>query len=149
MPAADYSISARSFLPRLFGAAFALNWIWEIGQIFAYSGTVEKSVREMLFFCTLASAIDALTILAIYGAAKMFFRLRDWKFYLTTVLLGALCAVIFEKVAFVLGWWNYGARMPVVPVLGVGLLPLIQLPLLTPFAIRIAGMRRAMRRKWI
>lgn len=141
----DKKSSRRSFYVYLAVIAFVLNWIWEIGQIFAYSETAEKSVREMLFFCTLAGAIDALTILGICGAAKMFFRLRDWKFYLTTVLLGALCAVIFEKIAFTFGWWNYSEQMPVVPFVGTGLLPFMQLTILAPLSIWLAARWRERR----
>lgn len=100
--------------------------------------TGEKSMLESLFFCTLASVIDALTILAIYGAATSIFDWRGWKFYLTTALFGALCAVAFEKIAFALGLWGYNERMPVVPFIGTGLLPFVQLTTLTPLAIWLA-----------
>ena len=126
--------SGRSFYIYLAVVAFALNWVWEIAQMSAYR-TAEKSWGEALFFCTLATLIDALAVLAIYGAAVFFINRRDWKFYLTAALLGAVCAVLFEKIAFAFGWWSYEKEMIVVPILGTGLLPFVQLTTLAPVSI--------------
>lgn len=129
--------SGRSFYIYLAVIAFALNWVWEIAQMPVYR-TAEKSWGEELFFCTLATVIDVLTILAIYGAAVFFITRRDWKFYLTAALLGAVCAVLFEKIAFAFGWWRYETRMIVVPILGTGILPFVQLTTLAPVSIWLA-----------
>ena len=141
------SRSSKPFPLLLFGAAFGLNWIWEIGQMFTYRAEAEKSAAEILFFCALGSLVDALTISAIYAATKMFLSPRGWKFYSMAVLLGASCAVIFEKTAFAFGWWSYNERMPIVPVVGAGLLPLVQLTLLAPLAIWIAEYQRETKRE--
>lgn len=133
--------SFKSFSFPLFAAAFGLNWIWEIGQMFAYRVETEKSVVAILFFCTLGGIVDALTISAIYAAVKRLFNLRDWKFYSAAALLGAACAILFEKIAFVFGWWSYNERMPRVPFIGTGLFPFVQLTLLAPLAIWIAERR--------
>ncbi len=124
----------RYFFVILFVCAFALNWIWEIAQLSAYQ-TTEKSILESLLFCTLASVIDALTILAIYRVAVFLFDRAAMKFYLTAALLGALWAVVFEKIAFTLGWWSYHEEMPRVPLLGTGLLPFMQLTTLAPLSM--------------
>lgn len=128
----------KSFPIRLLAVGFGLNWVWEIGQMFAYRAGAEKSVREILFFCTLGSVVDALTISAIYGTTKVFLKPHGWKFYLTAALFGAASAVVFEKLAFAFGWWSYNEEMPLVPFIGTGLLPFLQLTLLAPFAIWIA-----------
>ena len=123
---------------RLACIAFALNWVWEIVQMAAYKSS-EEAMLESLFFCTLATFIDALTILTIYAAAAAFFiDGRGWRFYLTAALLGSVFAVLFEKIAFAFGWWSYNDRMPILPVLGTGLLPLAQLTILAPLSIRLA-----------
>lgn len=54
------------------------------------------------------------------------------------MLLGALCAIGFERVAFGLGLWSYNERMIVLPVIKTGLLPFIQLMILVPLAIWLA-----------
>ena len=134
----DKKSSGRSFYVYLAVISFALNWIWEIAQMSAYR-TAEKSWGETLFFCTIATFIDVLAVLAIHGAAVFFINRRDWKFYLTAALLGAVCAVLFEKIAFAFGWWSFETRMIVVPVLGTGLLPFVQLTTLAPVSIWLAA----------
>jgi len=134
----DKKSSGRSFYVYLAVISFALNWIWEIAQMSAYR-TAEKSWGETLFFCTLATFIDVLAVLAIHGAAVFFINWRNWKFYLTAALLGAVCAVLFEKIAFAFGWWRYDEGMLVVPILGTGLLPFVQLTTLAPVSIWLAA----------
>jgi len=134
----DNKSSKRFFNVYLAAVAFVLNWIWEVAQISAYE-TAEKSIVESLIFCTLASVVDVLAILVIYGVTAFLFRRHDWKFYLITALFGALIAVLFEKIALTFGWWSYREQMTTVPLLGTGLLPFMQLVLLTPVAIWIAG----------
>ncbi|MBA4183332.1 MAG: hypothetical protein H0X49_04885 [Acidobacteria bacterium] len=134
----DKKSSERSFYVYLAVISFALNWIWEIAQMSAYR-TAEKSWGEELFFCTLATVIDVLAVLAIYGATVFFINRRNWKFYLTAALLGAVCAVLFEKIAFAFGWWRYDEGMIVVPILGTGLLPFVQLTTLAPVSIWLAA----------
>ncbi len=128
---------SKYFVVVLLISAFALNWVWEVAQSSAYQ-TAEQSMTESLFFCTLASVIDAVTILGIFIAAAFLFGRGGWKFYLTIALLGAVCAVAFEKIAFTFGWWNYHEKMPRVPLLGTGLSPFLQLTLLSPLAVWLA-----------
>jgi len=128
---------SKHFVFVLLISAFALNWVWEVAQSSAYQ-TAEQSMPESLFFCTLASVIDAVTILGIFIAAAFLFGRGGWKFYLTVALLGAVCAVAFEKIAFTFGWWNYHEKMPRVPLLGTGLSPFLQLTILSPLAVWLA-----------
>lgn len=56
--------------------------------------------------------------------------------------IGGILATGIELHALSSGRWRYSALMPVVPVLGVGLLPLLQLMLLPGLTLRIA-------RRWL
>ena len=109
--------------------------------MFAYRTGLEKSWRETVLFCTLATVIDVLVILTIYAAIKRFTDWKSWKFYLTAALLGGVFAFVFEKIAFALGLWSYNERMPVVPLLETGVLPFAQLLILVPLSIRLAETR--------
>jgi len=137
MKLSDKKSSGRSFYVYLAVISFALNWVWEIAQMSAYR-TAEKSWGEALFLCTFATVVDVLAVVAIYGAATVLFGRRGWKFYLTTSLLGAVSVVVFEKVAFAFGWWSYNKQMPVVPVIGIGILPFMQLVILAPLSVWLA-----------
>ena len=123
--------------------AFGLNWIWENGQMFAYSAEAGDSWAKSLFFCTLASIGDAIVTTAIYVFLKFLMKSRGAEFYLSAAFLGAACAVGFEWFAFRFGLWSYGERMVVLPVLGVGLLPFVQLTLLVPSAIWLTSKFKA------
>lgn len=127
--------SNRSFPAVLFAVSFGLNWIWETTQIFAYAVKLAEMWMHILLYCTLATVIDALVTIAIYGFLKLLMKPNGAKFYLAAAFFGALCAVFFEWFAFRFGLWSYGEYMPVLPVISTGLLPFVQLTLLVPLAI--------------
>ncbi len=118
----------------LFVVAFSVNWIWEVSQTFAFemSGV---SVGKMLLFCTFASVIDGIVTAAIFWVLQKLIADINWKFYLSAAVLGALCAIFFEELAFAFNLWSYAKGMPVLPFLGTGLLPFLQLMILVPAAI--------------
>lgn len=124
------------FYGLLFGIAFVLNWIWEVSQMYAFS-MGELSFLQKLLFCSLASVIDGIATIAIFWILQKLVADVNWKFYLSAAGLGAIFAIVFEQVAFTFNLWSYGEVMPVLPTLGTGLLPLTQLPLLVPAAIRL------------
>ncbi|CAN5159652.1 hypothetical protein BH20ACI1_BH20ACI1_28540 [soil metagenome] len=130
----EKSKNSFSFYVVLFAAAFGLNWIWEVSQTFAFNMN-DVSGGKMLLFCTFASVIDGLVTIAVFWILHKIFADVNWKFYLSAAVLGALTAVFFEQTAFTFGLWSYEERMPVLPVLGTGLLPFMQLTMLVPLAI--------------
>ena len=118
--------------------AFGLNWIWEIGQMFAYAADAGDSWTKSFLFCTLASVGDSIVTIAIYVFLKFLIKPDGAKFYLCAAISGALCAAGFEWFALRFGLWAYDEQMIVLPVINVGLLPFVQLTLLVPLAIRLA-----------
>jgi len=143
MPVKIYHLN-RSFFVALFVFAFGLNWLWEMLQMPAYVKTTADSWQAKVLVCTVASLIDGVITLGVYGlGAFLTGRLRwaargEWRVYLTFALGGAICAVVIEKFALAFGFWSYGDRMPILPMLGIGLLLLLQLTLLLPAALWIA-----------
>ena len=136
--------SVLSFLAALFVTAFVLNWSWEMIQVPAYATMAEFSLFERLRIVTVASFADAAITLGIYGLGALLTRQARWamkgkrKHYLVFGLLGAAAATIIELRAIASGYWAYADLMPVIPVLGVGLWPFLQLTLLVPAALWIA-----------
>ena len=135
----DAPTTDKDFYFRLAAIAFALNWVWEVLQMFAYQTKWEESWRDTALFCTLATIIDVLIILFIFKLVKKFILERGAKFYLATALLGVLSAVVIEIVAVGLGLWSYDATMPQVPLIKVGVLPFLQLMLLTPATVWLSS----------
>lgn len=128
-------------------AAFGLNWPWEMVQMPAYTELASVSWRDTVRICTVATLGDATITLGIYGVGALATgRLRwglekAWNVYATAALLGGACATAIEWRALAFGRWSYSDRMPIVPVLGVGLCPLLQLILLVPAAMWLAAWR--------
>jgi hypothetical protein len=151
--AADCPATAGSSLPwRRLGrfiaatvlASFALNEIWEMTQMSAYVETAGRSWTSTLALCTRAAVGDVGIILGISAAGALAagdpgWGLRDrWNIYATAAVLGLVYAVLMEHAALAAGRWSYTERMPVVPVLGAGLWPLLHMTLLPPLTFWIA-----------
>lgn len=151
--AGDCTSSAHSNLPWLrFGwfivitvlASLVLNEVWEMAQMSAYVETAGYSWTSTLGRCTLAAIGDVGIILGIYVTGALIARdlgwgLRGcWSMYATTAILGLAYAVLVEDAGLAAGSWSYTERMPVVPVLGVGFWPLLQMTLLPPLVFLFA-----------
>lgn len=131
----NQKISRPAFYAVLFAAAFGLNWFWEMTQMFAYQTELNKGRLEVLLTCTGASVVDAIVTVLIYVLLARLTKSNQRAFYLGAAVLGALFAVGFERLAFRFGLWSYNERMVVLPVIGTGLVPFIQLTVLVPLAI--------------
>ncbi len=127
----------------LFAVAFGLNWIWESGQMFAYTAEAGDSRAKSFLFCTLAAGADAVVTVVISIFLKSLTKPAGAKIYFSAAVSGAMCAIVFELFALRFGFWSYGERMIVLPILGVGLLPFVQLTLLVPLAIWMTGKFRS------
>jgi hypothetical protein len=139
--------SIRAFYITLFVVSFGLNWIWEVAQMFFYKVKPAEMWTHILLYCTLATVIDAFVTLISYKLTTVLVRNRyresnnEWKPYALMALFGAIWAVFFELVASEFGLWSYNERMPLVPVIKVGLSPLLQLTLLMPTALFLTKWR--------
>ena len=114
----------------------------------AFDDTAGRSWRSTAVMCTAASLVDAAATFGIYLIVALVLRRRlwglgsNWRHYLAAALLGLAVAVVIEKVTVPLGLWSYSSRMPIVPVIEVGLWPMLQLTLLVPIAIRLAAWKQ-------
>ncbi len=132
----------RFYIAALLAVSFAVNWVWEVVQMGAYAPAPGRSRGEEFLVCTLAAVGDAVLTLVVFVAVRRARRWAGdgvWKSYAAAALAGAGLAVLIEWAALAAGYWSYAPGMPRVPLLGVGLLPLIQLTLLVPFSLWAAG----------
>ena len=107
--------------------------------MFAYETKPGASPAGEFLFCALASVVDALVTVSIYGSlAQISVKARRPGFYLAAAFIGAWCAVFFELLARFFNLWSYNRRMIVIPLLETGILPFLQLTLLVPLAIWLA-----------
>lgn len=145
MRAAETARSLRWSLVALVLAAFSLNWLWEMVQMPAYAEMAGRSWWDTLQLCTVATLGDVVITFAVWGvgalaAGQVWWGVTGkWNVYATAALLGGAVAVVIEWRALASGRWSYTERMPVVPFLGVGLWPLLQLSLLVPATLWVAA----------
>ena len=137
-------LSTFTFLLRLFLVSTAINYVWEMAQMPLY--------REMPFddpmswwLCFRAGLGDGLIVILIWAVGVLLFRRRGWFLVLTAprivvlLLTGAGIAVGIEYFALIHGRWSYSPLMPLIPLLGVGLSPFLQLLVLPLPLMRYAA----------
>ncbi|WP_018865248.1 hypothetical protein [Thioalkalivibrio sp. ARh3] len=126
--------------------AFLLNYPWEFLQVPFFDDMPTMPHWEAVVFCTRATLGDVLIALAAFWGVAALTRNRSWILQptLRTVLLFVAIGVV---ITIGLEWhataiddrWQYADTMPTLPILGTGLLPLIQwviLPLLLIWFVR-------------
>ena len=133
------------FFAALILVAFGLNWPWEMVQMPAYVEMAGRSWSETALPCALASLGDVAVTFAVYGlgalaAGRWLWCVQPrWNAYASGAVLGGLAATALDCRFLASGRWSYNERMPVVPILGVGPWPLLQLTLLVPDSWAIAS----------
>lgn len=122
--------------------ALLLNYPWEFIQAPLFEGMAERPHWEAVKACTQAAVGDAVIMVVSYWGVAALGRDRAWisgPRSLDVMLfssIGVGITVVIELLVLH-GWWvsgwRYSAAMPVIPGLGVGLVPVLQwvvLPLL-------------------
>lgn len=118
----------------IFLLAFVCNMIWEMFHMLLYKNNLYNG--KHIFICALASIADALMVLLIYFLFALIFKNPLWAKSLTAskiimlVFIGGIGATISETIHLSVGNWNYAASMPIVPIINVGLSPILQFMLL-------------------
>ena len=119
-----------------------LHFVWEALHLQLYTSYAALGNGWALVF--FASAGDVLYTLLILALVTLIRGDPNWiqqpkaNEYLATALLGGLVACMVEYKALAFHRWAYAAAMPIVPLIGIGLSPLLQMILLTPTALYIA-----------
>lgn len=122
--------------------AFLLNFVWEFWQVPFYRDMASAPHWPTTKFCSLASAGDAAIALVSFWIVAAVAHTRAWvqepsaMQVAVFVMVGIVVTVIVEWLATeVLGWWAYAEQMPMLPLLGTGLLPLLQWMILPPLVV--------------
>lgn len=136
----------------ILGVAVLVNYPWELAQSPLYEGM--DDFRAVLWHCFRASLGDGVLLLLIYATGLIALRQTDWfekpgiRGYLVMVLAGLAIGVSVEWIAVhVAERWAYTGRMPVVPGLDVGLVPVVQMLILPPLIFWIVTAIERRRRK--
>jgi hypothetical protein len=132
--------------------AFVLNFIWEASQSFLYAphfegvgGLIKVHLRASLGDIFLVFLILALDIF-IFGKLFSQKNLRRSRI-IFIIFAGLIAGVAVEKYALAAGRWSYNDLMPIIPILGVGLAPSMQMTLIPALAIFLVSLKEKMAKK--
>ncbi len=125
--------------------AFLLNFVWEMWQVPFFDGIGAGGHWQGVIICTRATLGDVAIALFAFWTVAAISRARFWLLAPTGMQLavflaiGVLVTVVFEALATgMLDRWQYAGKMPTLPWLGTGLLPLLQWLLLPPCILWLA-----------
>jgi hypothetical protein len=145
MPQLRSAYSSITYSPEFNIAIFAmlLNWPWEFLQVPFFSEMQVAQHWEGVKTCTRATLGDTVIMLIAYwGVAvrqgRYWLLMPNFSNVAAFTGLGLAITIAIEKLAVSGLWmdgWSYSARMVLVPVLQVGLSPVLQWILLPPLAI--------------
>ncbi|MGH9628043.1 MAG: hypothetical protein ACRD7E_06850 [Bryobacteraceae bacterium] len=101
----------------------------------AYAELADKPWHLTVLPCSVAALADAGVTLAICGVSMLLARGLRLPLLASAAFLGALTALLIEKIELARGSWSYSEAMPIVPIIDIGLWPFLQLILLVPISI--------------
>lgn len=114
--------------------AFLLNFAWELSHCPLYKGCGYNFSH--ITFLALASLADAILAVLLYFSFALVYRNGMWAHSLTItrvfwlMVVGGTGAVVSEMAHLAAGNWVYTASMPLIPGIGVGVLPVLQFTVL-------------------
>jgi hypothetical protein len=122
--------------------AFLLNYPWEFLQVPFYENMANARHWEAVLFCSRATIGDAAIAVISFWAVAGHSRSRAWILRPTPfevagfVAAGVGITIMLEWLATeILNRWRYAEAMPTLPLLGTGLLPLLQWLILPPLVV--------------
>ena len=122
----------------VFAIAFGLNSIWELAQASLYQpmGTAWEATRR----CLVASVGDGALVLTVLVLTRTVTGdTSATRRYVMSIVLALVMAVAVEWWGLSQGRWAYLPSMPRIPGTALGIVPLLQLALLTPATLWLAG----------
>ncbi len=125
-------------ITRIIIVSFILNLVWEMFQAILFAphffGTADFVLVHIMAAC--ADIIITLLVLTpeLFLSEHMFRTGGRLKWTILSASLGLLVAVCIEWYAVSSGMWTYGPYMPIIPFLGVGLTPILQMMIIPPVA---------------
>lgn len=112
---------------------FLTNLVWETFHSRYYNSYNKVLSKSRFSICTM---VDSLIVLFIYLLFAILYKnlywmeRADYRTVLIVMATGGIIAVVIEKVALAVKLWSYNKNMIKIPVLHVGLSPVLQLMVL-------------------
>lgn len=121
--------------------AFLLHVVWENAQAPLYAGFQSFSQHfSICFIATIGDVVITLSVLAFLRLLKKdVTQITD---FIGLAIIGFIIAVVIEQYALLAGKWSYARTMPIIPLLKVGLAPILQMTLLLPLSFYLARLTK-------
>ena len=123
---------------RLLTVTLPIYFVWEMLQAPAFTGMPPHWLAATAV-CAQATLGDGVIVLGLFGVGAAVFRdpcwfsPPRWTRYAVIAAAGVLVQVLVEwLMVHRLGRWGYGAIHPVIPLVDVGVLPVLQAIVLVP-----------------
>ncbi len=116
--------------------SFVAHFVWEYFHFGFYTGYEHWSGSMPVYW--LATVGDVLYTLGAFALVSAIKKSYEWissatvSDYFMLVTLGCLIALFVEYKGLALDRWEYRPEMPLIPMLGVGLSPILQMAILLP-----------------
>ena len=121
----------------VFIIGFISNWAWEnLHSPLYFHPNGEDITQLMLLSAALMDAVIITAVAAVF-LSSAYLRSRLWLAF----VIGIAIAVAIERFSLVAQRWAYSELMPVIPMLETGLVPTVQLGLLTWLILKCAVRR--------
>ena len=129
----------------IFFSAFVLNLLWENLHSFLYLNYKGGQITE--FILVRASLFDAvlITLILLPFIYLSVLKNKNW----LIIVIGTIIAILNEWYGLSTGRWVYSSIMPIIPIVNVGLSPILQLGVLSYVSYKIqdygkiAGQKRS------
>ncbi|MBI2048739.1 MAG: hypothetical protein HYT30_02320 [Parcubacteria group bacterium] len=122
--------------------AATLHFVWENMHVPLYGGYEHITTFPITWYATLGDVgytLAAIALVSLIKAHTQWLRTPSALDMLSLAIVGAWIAVFVEYKAFALEKWFYLDTMPIIPILGVGLTPVVQMAVLLPLSVWIAS----------
>jgi signal transduction histidine kinase len=110
--------------------SYLLNLIWELLHVPLYESLILPKNHAVL--CILASLADVIMVLLLYFGLAIVYKDPLWVKSLSstrvliTMMVGGMGAILSETRHIAAGNWEYAISMPILPIVGVGVTPVLQ-----------------------
>ncbi|MBI4085059.1 MAG: hypothetical protein HY432_00950 [Candidatus Liptonbacteria bacterium] len=122
--------------------AFLVHIIWENAQASLYVGY--ESFSQHFPMCLIGTVGDvAITLLVLAFMRLLKEDVTQATDFLALAMMGFVIAVAIEQHALLTGRWGYAPAMPIIPILEVGLTPIMQMMLLLPLSFYLANLAKS------
>lgn len=124
--------------------SFGLHFVWEFSHVRLYTAFDHWSGGIPVYW--LATIGDVLYTLGAFALVSAIKQTYDWvrdmtlSDYLMLVSLGFLIALFVEYKGLAFERWQYLPDMPIIPVLNVGLSPVLEMSLLLPLTVFLTAL---------